>query len=212
MRRVGGFTLMELLLVLGLFAAMAALSLPVVRYLQLQARQVRAQAHVVESERAAWYWLRQSLGRAEASAMAVDPASGRDVLWQTTASSLQWRGRLPAGLPQRGVFVQRLQIETRESGVALTYRVANASQDEAANGNETLLLDGLSRAEFAYRRIEANGLVSEWLTEWPDATQMPVQVRVRILKKRRVAPLEAIIALPQSSALSINRIDAGAVP
>lgn len=212
--RTRGFSLLELLLALGMFAAMAAMSLPVIRYLQQQSLSVRNQAQTVESQRAALLWLRQALRRAEPRALAVDSASGRDVLWQADARSIRWRGSLPDSLRIPGSVVQALTLEPQESGLALVYRIHTADPTGTSEEitQENVLLKDLQRAEFAYRRFEAGSRLADWQTEWPDATQMPVQVRIRLWPTQAQYPLELQISLPQSAALQIASIHAGAMP
>lgn len=214
MRQVRGFTLLELLLVLGLFAAMAALSLPVIRYLQQQSLHVRSQAQTVESQRAALAWLRKTIQRAEPQALAVDSASGRDILWQADATSIRWRGSLPSSLRMPGSVVQALALEPKESGLVLMYRLSAANSTGAADQylQEKTMLVGLQRAEFAYRRFEAGSRLSDWQSEWPDATRMPVQVRIRLWPKGAKYSFELLISLPKSSALQVSSFDSGSMP
>lgn len=214
MSRARGFSLLELLMALGIFAAMAALSLPVIRYLQQQSLNVRAQAQRVEAQRAALSWLRQALSRAEPRALAVDSASGRDVLWQADDHSVRWRGSLPDSLRIPGSVVQALVLEPQDQGLALIYKIHTANSTGIAEEitQDTVLWKDLQRAEFAYRRFEAGSRLADWQTEWPDATQMPVQVRIRLWPARAKYPLELQISLPQSSALQITSINAWAMP
>lgn len=212
MSRVRGFTLLELLLVLAMFAAMAAMSLPVIQHLQRQGLATRQHAQTIEAQRAALYWLRQSLRRAEASALAVDAASGRDVLWLADTQSLQWRGMLPVELGLAGAIKQSLTVESKPDGLALVYRFGSAEESDVGQGQEKILLRGLHHVEFAYRRFSSGSQLSEWQTDWPDATRMPVQVRVRLWPEPSDAPLEMQVSLPLSAALQTTSIDAGAPP
>lgn len=206
MRSDRGFTLMELVLAISLFALMAALSFPVIRSLQKHSIQTRQQAIAMEAERAAWQWLRQTISRAEPLALAVDPASGRDVLWQADASELRWMGKLPAGMPQTRAVLQSLRIEQTPTGQTLWYRLTD-------NGNQTdtRLFNAQAQVQLSYRGIAAGGRLGEWQSQWPDATQMPVQVRIQLVSKTQITR-EQIIALPLSSALQGNRFDVGIGP
>lgn len=209
MKRAQGFTLMELVLVLGLFAALAALSLPVVRYLQVQAQQTRERAQRVEDERAGVYWLRQAVSRASPVAQGVDSASGRDVLWIGESQRMRWQGLLPTSLPQQGARLQELQVVPDGDGVALQYRLADAWVQAETAFTDRALIRGAQKIAFRYRRFEPSGRLSDWLELWPDVTQMPVQVRIQVWRKGEKYPLETIIALPYSEALSRTSIEAG---
>lgn len=211
MKRAHGFTLMELVLVLGLFAAMAALSLPVVRYLQVQGQQTRELAQRVEAERAGWYWLRQAVSRASPVAQGVDAASGRDVLWIGESQHMRFQGLLPPTLPQTGPRLQELRVVPEANGLSLHYRVATQVLPEGSF-TDTPVFQGAQRIAFSYRRFVPAGRLSEWLEVWPDVTQMPVQVRIQVWRKGAAYPVETRIILPYSEALSRTSIDAGARP
>lgn len=212
MRRASGFTLLELVLVLSLFAAMAALSLPVLRYLQVQGQQVRAQAQRVESERALSHWLREALQRAAPIAQGLDQNSGRDVIWRADAGSVRFTGLLPPSVPQTGPYVQEFAVQPSSDGVALHYRWALTGPGDTPAFNSKMVLNKASKIVWSYRRFVAGGRLSEWQSQWPDATDMPAQVRLQVWRKPSGQPIEIVVALPKSTALTRDAINVGPAP
>ena len=214
--KVRGFSLLELLLVLSLFAVMAALSLSVVRYLQNQQKHLIEKSRALQEKVAALQWLRQTLELAEPKAIDVDENSGRDVLWDGQAQQMRWRGLLPADMPVQKSRIQHLWLETGGTQHKLMYASypagANGVNADMASNTGTVLFDAVDRVEFSYRQFISPGKVSEWQAQWADGTTMPVQVRIRIWQTAQALPLELIVAMPMSSGLRQAQLGWNAEP
>lgn len=206
-----GFSLLELLMVISLLLVMAGMSVPVIRYLQKQQTQIRAQANVIETQRATWRWLRDVMSLAQPTAMAVDTASGRDVLWRGSSVSIEWVGAVPADMFEPNVVQQKLWLVPDTQGVQLHYAYRPLGDSGEYPTQRSFVLH-LKQASFQYRQFEARGRVSAWLAPWPDSTQMPVQVRIQFTPIGQKTPIEWVVALPMSSGLNPPALVLGSTP
>lgn len=206
-----GFTLLELVLVISLLAVMAGLSVPVIRYLQKQQEEIRAQAEAVETQRATLSWLRAVVSLAQPKGMAVDTASGREVLWRGSSDDMEWVGTVPQDMREPRVVQQKLWLTPDAQGWQLHYAYRPLGESGDYPTENTLLLQ-VKQAVFQYRRFETRGRVSEWLASWADSTQMPVQVRMQFTPIGQSTAIDWVVALPMSSGLNPPSLAFGSNP
>lgn len=204
MNRRRGFTLLEVLLVLSLLALAAAMTFPVIRYVQKQLVRISTQSAHLEEIRSAQYWLRQQLANAAPKAMAVDSVTGRDIIWRGSGQHLEFMAQLPSYMASGQFALQKLYTEPSKNGFQLLYRVQLEIASESTDSSEPVqvLLSELSQVEFSYRSFISPGQPGPWQTEWIDQTIMPVQIRIKLWGAKKQALPEMIIALQQSPGLN----------
>lgn len=69
------------------------------------------------------------------------------------------------------------------------------------------LADGLGSVRLSYRGIDREGALTGWLSQWPDSSQLPLQVRIEIEGEREGPWPPLVVSLVQGQ----GRLD-GAFP
>lgn len=206
-----GFSLLELTAVIALLAAMAALSLPILRYLQSQQIASRRAERQLEQDRMALVWVREAWALAEPISLGTDPASGREQIWLGSSAEVQWRGALPAGIDPDQRYRQRVRIREVAGHWQVEYQFAEPAQAFTASSTRRLF-DGLVAAELRFRAFAADGQMGPWLAIWPDATRMPAQVSLRLKRTAAGAWKEIRVSPSMSTGVTQTDISAGYGP
>lgn len=206
-----GFSLLELTAVVALLAAMAALSLPALRYLQSQQSTSRQAERQLEQERMALAWIREALALAEPISLGTDPVSGREQLWLGSSAEAQWRGALPAGIDPAQRYRQRVRIREVAGHWQVEYQFAEPGQTFTESSTRRLL-GGLATAELRFRAFAADGQMGPWLAIWPDATRMPAQISLRLKRTAGGTWKEIRVSPPMSTGVTQGDMSAGYGP
>lgn len=186
-RRDGGFTLLEILVSLMVFSAVAALVYGMVRLGSRSWEAATAKIDETEAMRIAWSFVQTSLSDSRA-----EPSLNPDVPgihFAGNASAVEYVADLPAYLGRGGPHVLGLQAEPEpESGRwQLTLRTlplpsaAETEQSEPASRREEVVLaEGVADLAIRYYGIRAEEEVPRWHLEWREESALPLLVSVQV--------------------------------
>lgn len=186
-RRDGGFTLLEMLVSLVVFAAVAALVYGTVRIGSRSWEGATARIDDTEAMRIGWAFLQTSLSNSW-----PEPSLNPDVPgihFAGTPSAVEYVADLPAYLGTGGPHVLSLQLEPQpESGRwQLTLRLlpvrplAEAEQPaQPARVQEVALADGVAALAIRYYGIGAEEDGPRWHSEWREQNSLPTLVTVQV--------------------------------
>jgi general secretion pathway protein J len=200
MRRVGGFTLLEVLLATSLLAAALALGFATVRAAGATAQRGEALAERNERIRAVSDFLRRRIGGAQGIVFELDPATGASKRFEGDANTMRFVADLPDYLGRGGPHLHVFGLGRGEAGgmdLLVDFRMVQAGQlvpGSNARPPEPLA-EGLSEVRFAYRSLTGTGELGPWEARWEDPRALPLQVRVQIRDARGAWP-EMVVALP----------------
>lgn len=202
MRRTGGFTLIELVAALTLFALLAAIAFGIMGSATRAAAGGERLAESVERVRVAQEFLRRQLAFALPLAFASDPASGTPVIFEGEERGLSFVAQMPGHLGEGGPRRQRITLERDGRAWALVFRhLPLHPAEEGARIEEVepvVLLAGIRDGRFRYRGVEAAGEPGDWRDRWEETTQPPVWVEVLLEldpEAHRVRWPELVVAL-----------------
>lgn len=186
MRRVGGFTLVEVLLATTLLAVGLTLAFATLMGATATARRGEEHAQANERIRAVQGFLRRRLAGARPAAFDTDPASGLPMRFVGDAGRMRFVADLPDYIGHGGPNLHDVRIEPDATGrgvqVLLDLAVVQAgtSMPEARRPPD-VLADGLREAAFRYRGLDATGQLGPWQDEWTAVEQLPLLVEVRMV-------------------------------
>jgi len=186
-RHAGGFTLVELLVALTLFALMSVLMFGGLRF-GLRAWESggerideAAQVEVVQS------LLRRALSQARLPWLLVPEDEDHDTLslFSGTPDTMSFVAPLPSHSGNGGLAVFLLSERQNGEGasLALAWKIFRPDDFDSAafeTDEERLLLEDIAGIEFAYYgRFDAN-LPPDWLDQWDGLLGLPQLIRVRL--------------------------------
>lgn len=189
-RRDGGFTLLEILVSLMVFSAVAALVYGMVRIGSRSWEASTARIDETEAMRIGWSFVQTSLSDSR-----PEPSLNPDVPgihFAGNASAVEYVADLPAYLGRGGPHVLGLQAEPEpESGRwQLTLRLlplpsaaegAEAEQSGPASRlQEVVLAEGVAALEIRYYGLRAEEEVPRWHLEWREESSLPLLVSVQL--------------------------------
>ncbi|HXZ00349.1 MAG TPA: prepilin-type N-terminal cleavage/methylation domain-containing protein [Stellaceae bacterium] len=188
-----GFTLLELLISIVLLALLTTM---LFGGLQLGTRQLDRQTDRVE--RAARLSLAQGFLRrqlADARPLA-DPAQAAGIVAFTgERDSLRFFNPTPASAASGGLeslSVEFVEGHGRSAGALLLRR---RSDEAGAAAHDSVLLDQVRQAEFAYFGVTAPGETAAWHASWRDMAYLPSLVRLSVVFSDGAVMPEMIVAL-----------------
>jgi general secretion pathway protein J len=200
MRRVAGFTLLEVLLATSLLAAAMALGFATLRATGATAQRGEALAERNERIRAVSDFLRRRIGGAQGTVFELDPATGASKRFEGDETSMRFVADLPDYLGRGGPHLHALGVGRGATGgldLLVDFRIVQAGQIVAGSAARPpeALADGLRQVRFAYRGLAGNGGFGPWESDWEDPRMLPVQVRVQVADARGPWP-DLIVAVP----------------
>jgi general secretion pathway protein J len=177
--RVAGFTLLELLVALAIFAVVAALAYGGLRVVLDARERTDAQAQRLAEIQMALAFLTRDLEQAVDRPIRDELGDRRPALLGGTGAALEWTHggwRNPAG--QARSSLQRVAYAHDANRlVRRSWAVLDRAHDSA--GNDTVLLEGVTALELRF----LDGQM-EWQTFWPpaieDAPGLPRAVELRL--------------------------------
>lgn len=187
-----GFTLVEMLVALVIFALLAGAGVGLLRSsIDAQAAVGRELADVAASER-----LRLLLASDLGQALDRPSRDGRGASRPAFAGLGTELRLVRSGWASTGGRPSLQAVDWRIEGGRLI-RHGSANIDGQADGTPAVLLEGIERASFRYRAA-----AGEWHTAWsPAATEPPLPAAVELLLRRRgEADLRIVLPLPASLA------------
>lgn len=206
MRRAAGFTLMEVMLAVGLLAAAMALGFATLRAAGATAQRGEAIAERNERIRAVSDFLRRRIGGAQGIVFELDPATGASKRFEGDANTMRFVADLPDYLGRGGPHLHALGVARDGDGFALQVDFRMVLAGETIEGSRARppepLADGLRSVEFAYRGPGKDGKPAPWLYEWEHPEALPAQVRVRIVDAQGAWP-DLVVAPPAAGSYGV---------
>lgn len=204
--RIGGFTLIEVLLATMLLAAGLALGFATVRAAGATAERGEAMAARNERMRSVSEFLRSRIGSAQGIVFNLDEATGKAQRFIGDAHAMKFVTDLPDYLGRGGPHLHALNVEGRGDALALQvdFRmvVAGKTIETADARPPEPLVDGLRSVRFSYRANPVGDQPAAWQPQWDNAEALPLQVRVQIADAQGAWP-NLVIALPQAASYGV---------
>ncbi len=210
-RTLRGFTLIEVLVATALLAAGLALAFATLRAATATVERGEEMARQAERIRAVEGFLRRRLASAHPFAFEVDERTGEPLRFTGEADRMQFVSDLPPYLGHGGPALHDLAVVRDRDGLRLevsfaTVLAGQTWREEPPRPPEPLA-DGLGSVRLSYRGIDREGALTGWLSQWPDSSQLPLQVRIEIEGEREGPWPPLVVSLVQGQ----GRLD-GAFP
>ena len=196
-----GFTLIEVLVATALLAAGLALGFATLRAATATVERGEEMARQNERIRAVEGFLRRRLASAHPFAFEVDERSGNALRFTGEPDRMRFVSDLPPYLGHGGPALHDVAVVTDRDGVRLevsfaTVLAGQTWREEPPRPPEALATD-LRSVRLSYRGIDRDGALTGWLGEWPDPSQLPLQVRIEVEGEREGPWPTLVVALLQ---------------
>ncbi len=186
MRRVAGqrgFTLIEILLSVGLLALVIALAYGSIRVAVQASRSGESLIERTEEMRTAQGFLRRQLSQMLPTPYERLDDSGEEKRFEGDAQGIRFVAPMPGYLSRGGPHVQELVLARVAGGYQLEFRHAQLNGFDPAEGFDpeqepVVLIDGIRDGEFSFRRLEVEGELSDWMSEWDEPALLPLLLRL----------------------------------
>ena len=172
MRRVGGFTLLEVLLATSLLAAGMALAFATLRAAAATTERGEALVERNERIRAVSEFLRRRIGGAQGIVFELDPQTGASKRFEGSATGMRFVADLPDYLGRGGPHVHVLSLAGGDAGLQLqvAFHMVQAGVLLPAARPPEPLADALAVVRFSYRSLATDGQPGPWLETWEEAS------------------------------------------
>ena len=182
MRRARGFTLIEVLVAVGLLAFGMTLAIAALRSLTQASSHAEVTTQRAEHLRAVQGFLRTQLSTALPMAFVNDPDSGEARVLIGQADKIMFVSGMPGYLARGGAYLQTLSLVSARDGKQLLYEFQQMSSDGPlpAERPAKVLLDGIADASFDYRTLDFQGHAGPWQAQWDQSGALPPMLRLRL--------------------------------
>lgn len=211
-RPQSGFTLLELLLALTLIGFMLAMAYGGLSAVLRAADSGEAQIDRNNKVRITQGFLRQQWSRIVPLAYKQDRATGVPTVFEGSAERIKYVAPMPGYLGYGGAYVQELELVPGPRGtrdLVLRFWLLNGYDDgkvRREDGDEVLLLEGIRSARFSFRKIDLQGKVGPYQSDWTEPASTPVMIRLELeptIESRLVWPtLEVAMVIDANTARS----------
>lgn len=189
-----GFTLLELLVGMAVFALMAGVVLGGIRLGVKSWDAAAARSAAVDEMRVVHALLRRQLS--SALPLATSRAGGWNLVFEGDAGSLRFVSELPGYVSGGGIHFVTLELAEGAKGddIVLRWRPIHAL-DADGPPDEAVLAKNVGKLRFDYFGARARNALPEWLESWRDSRTMPRLVRVTVEPEDGEAWPELVVAL-----------------
>ncbi|MBL8299550.1 MAG: prepilin-type N-terminal cleavage/methylation domain-containing protein [Rhodanobacteraceae bacterium] len=178
-----GFSLLEVLLAITLLAILLAGAMSGIR---AATRAMHAGEQNIERTnrlRVAQEFVRRELSRSLPLAFGQEHGSGVNFVFQGEKDFLRFVAPMPGHLSRGGPYVQTLELARGRNGLQLvfTHNMLNGfdlDKLKPDDGLPVMLLDGIRRGRFEYRKFDDQNKLEDWKDEWENPSMLPVMVRI----------------------------------
>lgn len=181
--RQAGFTLLEMLIAIGLLTLLAGLAYGTLRMGVRGWEAADRQADQGDALRVGWPYLHQTLE----SAWPMPDASGKQLRFTGTRQEIQWISQLPSHLASSGPRLLRLFTDrdprSGENQLRLSHHDIDATDLTAEDNQQAVLVERLDHITVQYFGPPAAGRESFWQGNWQQRNQLPELVRIDIQPK-----------------------------
>lgn len=180
-----GFTLLEILLSVALLALVIGLAYGSIRVAMQASRSGEALIERSEEMRTAQGFLRRQLSQMLPSSFERVEDGGEEKRFEGGADFVRFVAPMPGYLSRGGAHVQELALVRVGDGYQLEFRHAQLNGFDSLQGFDpdtrpVVLIDGIREGAFGFRRLEPEGELSDWLSEWEDPLALPLLIRLDI--------------------------------
>ena len=201
--RARGFTLVEVLLATVLLAAGLALAFATLVAATRTATRGEAMAEHSERLRAVEGFMRRRLSAARPVAFGFDQASALPQRFIGERDRMRFVADLPDYLGRGGPYLHDFTVEEADGAARITLgldMVQGAGVVEEPPRPPEVLVEGLDRASFRYRAMDAEGRLGEWSERWETMEQLPLLVEVTLHDADGRAWPPLVVRLPLAAA------------
>ncbi|HSX61133.1 MAG TPA: prepilin-type N-terminal cleavage/methylation domain-containing protein [Tahibacter sp.] len=182
-RRAAGFSLLEVLLAITLLAILLAGAMSGIR---AATRAMHAGEQNIERTnrlRVAQEFIRREISRSLPLAFGQEHGSGANFVFQGESDFVRFVAPMPGHLSRGGPYVQTLELARGRNGLQLvfTHNMLNGfdlDKLKPDDGTPVLLLDGIRRGRFEYRKFDDQNELEDWEDEWENPSMLPVMMRI----------------------------------
>lgn len=191
--RQGGFTLLEIILVLVLLALLLAAGFGGIGASVRGMRAGEAAIERVDRIRTVQEFLRHQISRilpfpynqAQTQGINVNQGQLQAQLFDGRPNFMRFVAPMPGYLSHGGAYVQTLELRPATGGAQLVFTSTllngfSLDKGAASEDSTVVLLDHISDARFSYRGIDQQGALMNWTDTWPDQTSTPLMVGIDI--------------------------------
>ena len=156
---------------------------------------------IADGERARAAPTGRRLAAAHPFAFEVDERTGDALRFVGEPDRMRFVSDLPPYLGYGGPALHDVTVVTDREGVRLevsfaTVLAGRTWREDPPRPAEPLAAD-LRSVRLSYRGIDRDGALTGWLTEWPDPSQLPLQVRIEVEGEREGPWPTLVVALVQ---------------
>lgn len=184
-RRSGGFTLLEVLLAITLLALLLAGAMGGIRAATNAMHSGEATIDRTNRLRVTQEFIRHEISRALPLAFGQEKGSGSNFVFQGEKDFIRFVAPMPGHLSRGGPYVQSIEFARGQHGLQLlfTHQMLNGFDLDKLSSKDlepVMLIDGIRRGQFEYRKYDDEGKLEDWKDEWKDPSMLPVMVRIHL--------------------------------
>jgi general secretion pathway protein J len=217
MKRIQGFTLLEMVVVTGLLAVLVLLGLNLMRSSASSSAKSEVLSQKNEQLRSAQNLIRGHITRALPIPYEFDASNGQSTLFSGDRDKLQFVANMPGYMSYGGAYLQTLELKRSGDSYQLEFQFQQLTAEgllEAERPPE-VLIEGIKSGEFSYRSLNQEARPGDWKDDWEITSQLPLHVRIKLEMKDAktrwpemvIAPKLAIASASESTFNPIERGD-----
>jgi general secretion pathway protein J len=181
-KRVQGFTLLEMLVVMSLMSILMLGMVSALRGVGQGSDRVDARLQMLDEKRIAVNFVRATLGHV--SARPVVNSNGAGPLFEGTATSVAWVGVMPARYSLGGRFFFRLGVEAVHDEQALVLRylpwVDQPAFPDWSSAAVQVIFHDVTDVAFRYEDLRQPDPEARWGSAWPFVDELPSRVSIAV--------------------------------
>jgi len=182
MKKLAGFTLLEMLIVTGLMALLVILGLNLMRSSAAASTKSEAAAQRNEQLRSAQAFIRRQITGALPIAYEFNASNGEATFFSGNRDKLQFVANMPGYLSYGGAYLQTFELKRGGENYQLEFQFQQITTEGLlkAERKPEILLDGIKTGEFSFRTLDEQSKPGSWKNSWDLPTQIPLQTSLKI--------------------------------